>query len=222
MGNLGARALQTAARVVIVVALVAFAASPAFAATRTHDMTFVAATADGSATFAGEEFSVWKVVDEDGGIVPAFAGVQANDDEAVWATALAEAAAGITPDAEFTTGADGTARLVLEKGAYLVVGSEVAADGVTYHAVPYVMDLTDHSIAESLTSYVKYTSDGPSPTAPEGDGGNGAGAASAETARFASSGDAVTAAALCAVAVAVVAAAAAIVARKADARWSNR
>ena len=205
MGNLGARALRAAGRAVMVAALVAFAASPALAATRTHDVAFAAAAADGSAAFAGEEFSVWKVVDEDGGTVPAFAGVQNDGDEAAWAAALAGAATGIEPDAEFTTGADGTARLALGKGAYLVVGSPATAGDVTYRAVPYVMDLTDRALADSLTSYVKYTSDGPAPAAPEGGGET----APAVAAGLAKSGDAAVAAALCAAAAAAAAGAAA-------------
>ncbi len=209
MGNLGAKALRAAALMALACALVALTAVPAFAATRIHDVTFVAATADGSVTFAGEGFSIWKVTDEDGSIAPAFAGVENPGDEATWAAALAQAAAGVAADAEFATGADGTASLVLEKGAYLVVGSDAKAGDVTYSAVPYVMDLTDRSLSGSLTSYVKYTSDGPAPIAPGGDDKNGV---SAETAGLATTGDAAVAAALFAMAAA--AALCAVVVRK--------
>ncbi len=214
MNKLGTKALRGMAACALACSLCAGAAAPAAAATRTHEVTFVAASADGSAAFSGEAFSIWKVADEAGAPTEAFAGVERGADEAAYASSLAEAAAGVEPDAEFTTGADGTAALPLERGTYLVAGSDAISGGVTYSAVPYVMDLADRTLAENLTSYVKYASDGPAPAAPEtggakkaADGGNAKGTGLAVT------GDMAVGAALAAAA-ATAAASAAVAARK--------
>lgn len=138
-------------------------------ASATRNVTFVCATSDGSLAFSGEKFSVWRVADETGTATAAFSGVGDAGDAAAWAAALATAAQSVGPDASFVADGHGLGTLALAPGKYLVAGEAASAGGVTYAAVPYVMDLTDGALAQDLTSYVKYTTDAPAPTAPDAD-----------------------------------------------------
>ena len=192
-------------------------------------MTFVCATSDGALAFSGEAFSVWRVADATGTATEAFSGIEDTGDAAAWACALATAAQSVEPDASFATDGHGLGSLALAPGKYLVAGAAVTAGEVTYKAVPYVMDLTDGTLAQNLTSYVKYTTDAPAPAAPDADKANKdrdatskagwtsekaaatSGGAAAKTG-LAVTGDAVTFGAACAAAGA--ACAAAVAARK--------
>lgn len=195
----------------------------------TRNVTFVCATSDGSLAFPGEEFSVWRVADETGAATGAFSGIENAGDAAAWACALASAAQDVEPGASFTTDGRGLGSLALAPGKYLVAGAAVTAGEVTYKAVPYVMDLTDGTLAQNLTSYVKYTTDAPAPAAPDADkankdgdatskaswtSGNKGAASSGSSVKtgLAVTGDAVTFGAACAAAGA--ACAAAVAARK--------
>ena len=205
----------------------ALAADKTLGATR--NVTFVCATSDGSLAFPGEEFSVWRVADETGAATGAFSGIENAGDAAAWACALASAAQDVEPDAAFTTDGRGLGSLALAPGKYLVAGGAASSGGTTYQAVPYVMDLTDGTLARDLTSYVKYTTDAPAPAAPDADATNkdgdatskaswtsgkaaATGGGAAAKTGLAVTGDAVTFGAACAAAGA--ACAAAVAARK--------
>lgn len=136
------------------------------AETKRCDVTFRCASSDQKQIFGNEKFVIYRTADEKGIRQGAFSDVKVSDNESEYAKNLADSindAENAESYAEITTGPDGSARISLPYGTYLITGDIVSESGYTYTPVPFLITL-DASMETNLTSYVKYETTEPSPT----------------------------------------------------------
>ena len=140
--------------------------SGTMAETKRCDVTLRCASSDQKQIFGNEKFVIYRIADEKGIRQGVFSGVKASDDEAEYAKNLADSindAENAESYAEITTGTDGSARISLPYGTYLITGDIVSESGYTYTPVPFLITL-DASMETHLTSYVKYETTEPAPS----------------------------------------------------------
>ena len=136
------------------------------AETKRCDVSLRCASSDRKQIFGNEKFVIYRIADEKGMRQGDFSDVKASDDESEYAKNLADSindAENAESYAEITTGADGSARISLPYGTYLITGDIVSESGYTYTPAPFLITL-DASMETNLASYVKYKTTEPSPT----------------------------------------------------------
>lgn len=136
------------------------------AETKRCDVSLRCASSDRKQIFGNEKFVIYRIADEKGMRQGDFSDVKASDDESEYAKNLADSindAENAESYAEITTGADGSARISLPYGTYLITGDIVSESGYTYTPAPFLITL-DANMETNLASYVKYKTTEPSPT----------------------------------------------------------
>ena len=140
--------------------------SGTMAETKRCDVTLRCASSDQKQIFGNEKFEIYRIADEKGIRQGAFSDVKASDDESEYAKNLADSindAENAESYAEITTGTNGSARISLPYGTYLITGDIVSKSGYTYTPVPFLITL-DASMETNLNSYVKYETTEPAPS----------------------------------------------------------